>query len=181
MAVTFTNIVVGQAEFSIGATLGTIVNVGATQEGVNIGWEPDMVDIEVDQFGDAARVVQSMTKVTVTTTLAEATLINLAHAWGYATGVGATEPGLQTGDTDFNIGLHGVYPEEKVIQFVGNAPGSTATTTLTRTYTCNRAIQYSASEHSLQRAENSSFPTEFRILPNPASTGNEYGTITDQT
>ena len=99
MAVTFTNIVVGQAEFSLEGT-----NVGATQEGVNIGWEPDMVDIEVDQFGDAARVVQSMTKVTVTTTLAEATLVNLAHAWGYATGVGAAEPGLQTGDTDFNIG-----------------------------------------------------------------------------
>ena len=176
MAVTFTNIVVGQAEFSLEGT-----NVGATQEGVNIGWEPDMVDIEVDQFGDAARVVQSMTKVTVSTTLAEATLVNLAHAWGYATGVGAAEPGLQTGDTDFNIGLHGVYPEEKTIEFVGNAPGSTATTTLTRTYTCNRAIQYSASEHSLQRAENSSFPTEFRILPNPAFTGQEYGTIVDQT
>lgn len=181
MAVTFTNIVVGQAELSVGPTLGTIANVGATQEGVNIGWEPDMVDIEVDQFGDAARVVQSMTKVTVSTTLAEATLENLAHAWGYAKDVGAAEPGLQTGGTDFNVGIHSVYPEEKVIQFVGNAPGSTATTTLTRTYTCYRAIQYSASEHSLQRAENSAFPTEFRILPDPSQTGKEYGTIVDQT
>jgi len=175
MAVTFTNILVGEATLSVDGT-----DVGATQDGVGISWEPDMVDIEIDQFGDAARVVQSRVKVMVKTTLAEGTLRNLAISWGYATGVSATEPGLQTGNTTFNLGLHGVYPEEHTIVFVGNAPGSTATVTNTRTYTCGRAIQYNASEHSLQRSENVKLPVEFRILPNTSLTGKEYGTIVDQ-
>lgn len=175
MAVTFTNILVGEATLSVDGT-----DVGATQDGVSISWEPEMVDIEIDQFGDAARVVQSRVKVMVKTTMAEGTLENLATSWGYATGVAATEPGLQTGGTDFNLGLHGVYPEEHTIIFVGNAPGSTATVTKTRTYSCNRAIQYTSSEHSLQRAENVKLPVEFRILPDTTQTGKEYGTIVDQ-
>lgn len=175
MAITFTNIIVGEATVSLNG-----VDVGATQDGVEISWEPDMVDIEVDQFGDAARVVQSMQKVSANTTLAEGTLTNLAAAWGYATDVAADEPGLQTGGTTFNIGLHSVYPTEKTLVFVGNAPGSTATTTLTRTYTTRRAVQYDASSHSLKRSENTAFPVSFRILPDPDYTGAEYGTIVDE-
>jgi hypothetical protein len=175
MAVTFTNILVGEATLSVDGT-----DIGATQDGVGISWEPDMVDIEIDQFGDAARVVQSRVKVMVKTTLAEGTLENLAISWGYTTGVAADEPGLTVAGLEFNLGLHGVYPEEHTIVFVGNAPGSTATTTKTRTYSCNRAIQYSSSEHSLQRAENVKLPVEFRILPNTSLTGKEYGTIIDQ-
>lgn len=179
MAVTFTNILVGEATLSIDS-----VDVGATQDGVNISWEPDMVDIEIDQFGDAARVIQSRVKVMVKTTMAEGTMRNLALTWGYkASGAAATEPGVNAvsgGTQTFNLGLHGVYPEERTISFVGNAPGSTATTTKTRTYTCNRAIQYTSSEHSLQRAENVKLPVEFRILPDVTKTGKEYGTIVDQ-
>jgi hypothetical protein len=32
----------------------------------------------------------------------------------------------------------------------------------------------------LKRAENAAYPVDFRILPNPANTGQEYGTIVDQ-
>lgn len=83
------NIVVGEAEVKVGASNTSMTNsdfdsltsVGATQEGVEISWEPDMVDIEVDQYGDAAKVIQSRVKVMLKTTLAEATLNNLAVAW----------------------------------------------------------------------------------------------------
>lgn len=191
MAVTFTNILVGEGTIFVGPSTANptfdatkAVDVGATQDGVAISWEPNMVDIEIDQFGDAARVVQSRVKVSVKTTLAEATLTNLATSWGYATNASASTPGVVTGYSPatggtFNIGAVGVYPQEYFIKIVGNAPGSTANITRTRTYTCGRAIQYSSSEHSLQRAENVKLPVDFRILPNSAQTGKEYGTIID--
>jgi len=179
MAITFTSILVGEGTIFIGTTSGNAADVGSTQDGVAIGWEPNMVDIEIDQFGDAARVVQSRVKVTAKTTLAEATLSNLSTAWGYATSVGTLSPGLQAGGLIFNLGLHGVYPEEKYMRIVGNAPGSTASVTKARTYVCRRVIQYGSSEHSLQRADNVKLPVDFRILPDPQFTGSEYGTITD--
>lgn len=184
MGVTFTNILVGEGTFKVGTNSGNAADVGATQDGVAISWEPNMVDIEIDQFGDAARVVQSRVKVMVKTTIAEATLTNLAVSWGYTTGVTSTQPGVVTGYSvgsggTFNLGLHGVYPEEHYIEIVGNAPGSTATVTRTRTYSCNRAIQYSASEHSLQRADNVKLALDLRILPDTQFTGKEYGTIVD--
>jgi hypothetical protein len=196
--VTFTNIVAGEAKIFIGPDQSTVdanitsvgdnstYNVGATQNGVSIAWEPTMVDIEVDQFGDAARVIQNKQKVMIKTTLAEATLSNLAAAWGYDTGVGAASPGLVSGYSvaaggTFNIGIHSVYPTEKYIRIEGNAPGSNATTTVYRTYKNGRAIQYSTSEHSIQRADNVKFAVDFRILPDSASTGKEYGSIVDAT
>lgn len=177
MAVTFTNILVGEGTVSVGPNEGSATDIGATQDGVELAWEPDMVDIEVDQFGDAARVVQSMVKVYIRTTLAEATLENLVVAWGYnETADIASAGGFKT----FSMGLHGVYPEEHFIQVVGNAPGSTATVSKTRTYKNNRAVQYSSSSHSLKRSENVALPVDFRILPDTTQTGAEYGTIVDE-
>jgi hypothetical protein len=170
MAVTFTNIVVGEGQISIDGT-----DVGATQDGAEFAWEPDMVDIEVDQFGDAARVVQSMQKVSVKTNLAEATLENLAIVWGYPDG-SISEGG---GEKTFEIGLHGVYPNEHELQITGNAPGSVAGDILPRVYTCHRAVSYSSSTHTLKRAENTAFPVDFRILPDPSQSGAEYGSIVD--
>ena len=190
MAITIRNIVVGEGTLSLAPTTsGTLADIGATQEGAELSWEPDMVDIEVDQFGDAAKVVQSRVKCMLKTQLAEATMINLAYAWGYNTGLtgdtaSATTPGVQAesaGTQTFNLGIHSVYPNERKLQLVGNAPGSDSSTTLTRTYTCNRVVSYNSSSHSLKRAENTAFPVEFRILPDPTVTGKDYGTIVDQT
>lgn len=171
MAITFLNIVVGEGTLSVDGS-----DVGATQDGAEIAWEPDMVDIEIDQFGDAARVVQSKMKVSLKTKLAEATLENLSLVWGYDDADITTGGGNKT----MPIALHGVYPEEHTLVLVGNAPGSTATTTKTRTYTCGRAVSYTSSSHMLKRAENVAFPVDFRILPDPTVTGSEYGTIVDE-
>lgn len=195
--VTYTNIVVGEGKLFVGPDQSTVdanvasagdnstYNVGSTQNGVSISWEPSMVDIEVDQFGDAARVIQSKQKVTLKTTLAESTLTNLAIAWGSPSGVGSTAPGLRTGYSvasggTFNVGIQATYPTERYIRVEGTAPNTVATAAY-RTYRCNRAVQYSASEFNLQRADNVKFAVEFRLLPDATKTGAEYGTINDAT
>lgn len=189
--VTTANIVVGEAEVKIGASNTTMTNsdfdnltsVGGTQGGVEISWEPDMVDIEVDQYGDAAKVIQSKVKVMVKTTLAEATLNNLALAWSYdsvgANDVIANNDGANT--KTFLFGVQNVYPYEKAIQILGNAPGSDAATTKTRKFNTKRAISMESSTISMKRAEATVFAVSFRILPVSADVGYEYGKIIDQT
>jgi len=196
MAITTTNIVVGEATVAIGEAgtgFGALTDVGATIDGVELSWEPDMVDIEVDQFGDAAKVIQSRVKVMMKTTLAEATLRNLAHAWNYNSTVASSDSASADIVTDldtlagasasvtFKFGIENVYPYEKVVQVVGNAPGTTAAATKTRTYQTKRAVSYGASSHSMKRSEAVAFPVEFRILPTAADVGYEYGKIMDQT
>lgn len=186
------NIVVGEAEVKVGASNTTmtgadfnaLTSVGATQEGVEISWEPDMVDIEVDQYGDAAKVIQSRVKVMLKTTLAEATLNNLAVAWSYDSvddGADVLVNNDGNGTKTFMFGVQNVYPYEKAIQIVGNAPGSTASTTRTRKFNTKRAISFESSSISMKRAEATTFAVSFRILPVSADTGYEYGKIIDQT
>ena len=195
MAITNTNIVVGEATVGIGeagTSFGAVTDVGATIDGVELSWEPDMVDIEVDQFGDAAKVIQSRVKVMMKTTLAEATLRNLAHAWNYSSTVASSDSAAADIVTDldtisgasasvtFKFGIENVYPYEKVVEVVGNAPGTTAAATKTRTFQTKRAVSYAASSHSMKRSEAVAFPVEFRILPTAADVGYEYGKIMDQ-
>jgi hypothetical protein len=182
MAVNFSNIITGEGVISIAPFGGTtFVDLGATQDGAEIAWEPDMVDIEIDQFGDAARVIVSKIKVSVKTKLAEATLLNLAYAWNLDTTTAAADylPNSPTGFNTLQMGLQPVYPVERAIKITGNAPGTSGLTTKTRTYTCNRVVQYDSSAHTLKRAENISFPVHFRLLPDTSATGKEYGTIID--
>jgi hypothetical protein len=191
MAVNVSNIVVGEATIQVGdsanatsiGTMDSFGDIGATQNGVEISWEPDMVDIEIDQFGDAARIVQSKVKVMVKTTLAEATLNNLALAWNYdsvgATDVIANNDGANT--KSFLFGAQTVFPYEKALVITGTAPGSSASGIKTRKFYTKRAISMEASSISMKRAEASVFAVGFRILPKVEDTGYEYGKIIDQT
>jgi hypothetical protein len=191
MAVNVSNIVVGEATIKVGdsanatsiGTMDAFGDIGATQNGVEISWEPDMVDIEIDQFGDAARIVQSKVKVMVKTTLAEATLNNLALAWNYDSvgtdDVVANNDGANT--KSFLFGAQTVFPYEKALVITGTAPGSSASGIKTRKFYTKRAISMEASTISMKRAEASVFAVGFRILPKVEDTGYEYGKIIDQT
>ena len=192
MAVNVSNIIVGEATLKLGtnanattiAAMNNFADIGATQNGLEISWEPDMVDIEIDQFGDAAKVIQSKVKVMVKTTLAEGTLNNLATAWNYddVTGgdsVKANNDGANT--KTFLFGAQGVIPYEKALVVTGTAPGSTAGDLLTRKFYTKRAISMESSSISMKRAEATMFTVGFRILPTVADTGYEYGKIVDQT
>lgn len=191
MAVNVSNIVVGEATIKVGdsANATSIVamdafsDIGATQNGVEISWEPDMVDIEIDQFGDAARVIQSKVKVMVKTTLAEATLNNLALAWNYDS-VGTTDVVVNNDGANtksFLFGAQTVFPYEKSLVITGTAPNSAAGGVKTRKFYTKRAISMEASNISMKRAEASVFAVGFRILPKVEDTGYEYGKIIDQT
>ena len=196
MAVNTANIVVGEATVAMGeagTAFSALTDVGATIDGVEISWEPDMVDIEIDQFGDAAKVIQSRVKVMLKTTFAEATLTNLAHAWNYNSvhaGTDSTSADIvdnldtvtgASATLTFKFGIENVYPYEKVIEIVGNAPGTTASVSKSRTFQAKRAVSFSSSSHSMKWTEPVAFPVEFRILPTRADVDYEYGKIIDQT
>lgn len=189
MAVNVSNILVGEGNIQVGdssdatsiAAMDQFDGVGATQEGLEISWEPDMVDIEVDQFGDAAKLIQSRVKVMVKTTLAEATLNNLALAWSYDpdAGIQANNDGGNT--QTFLFGSQDVYPYEKALVITGPAPGTVAGTVKTRKFYTKRAVSMASTQLTMKRAEASVFAVEFRILPKTEDTGYEYGKIIDQT
>ena len=191
MAVTTSNIVVGEATVKTGVSNITMTNsdfdsltdVGATQGGLEISWEPDMVDIEIDQYGDAAKVIQSKVKVMVKTTLAEGTLNNLATAWSYDNVDGGADIKVNNYGANTKTLLFGsqsVYPFEYALQVTGNAPGSTASVTKTRKFNTKRAVSMTTSMISMKRAEATVFEVSFRILPVTGDTGYEYGKIIDQ-
>ncbi len=191
MAVTTSNIVVGEASVKTGVSNITMTNsdfdsltdVGATQGGLEISWEPDMVDIEIDQYGDAAKVIQSKVKVMVKTTLAEGTLNNLATAWSYDNADGGADIKVNNDGANTKTLLFGsqsVYPFEYALQVTGYAPGSTASVTKTRKFNTKRAVSMTTSMLSMKRAEASVFEVSFRILPVVGDTGYEYGKIIDQ-
>lgn len=155
--------------------------VGFTMEGVEISFEPDIVDIIVDQLGDAAKLIEQSQKVMLKTTLAEATLTNLCLAWGYdETAADQTVSGLAVngdGDNQFNIGVNPTgIPLERSLYFIGKGPGG-----VDRAYTANRVVSISSSSHSYKRGEATVFPIELRLLPHADKTGQEYGTIIDYT
>lgn len=148
-----------------------LADMGYTIDGVEITLEPDMVDIVVDQLGDAARLIEQSIKVMVKTTLAEGTLANLAIAWGRPDA--AFTAGVNGGVLELGVNETG-RPTERQLRFTGKSPNG-----FDRTYTCGRAVSVSASGHSYKRGEATVFPVEFRILPDGSQTGSEYGTIVD--
>ena len=193
MAVNVANIVVGEATIKLGpsanatsiAAMDNFADVGATQNGVEISWEPDIVDIEIDQYGDAAKLIQSKVKVMVKTTLAEATLNNLAIAWNYDDTTGGDDikanfAGSGANTNTFLFGAQNVYPREKGLVVIGSAPGSSAAAIKTRSFYTKRAVSMESSMISMKRAEATMFTVGFRILPTVADVNYEYGKIIDQ-
>lgn len=166
-------------------------SVGATQEGVEIGYDPDYGEVEVDQMKDAAKMFNTGVTVTMTTNLAEATLENLVLAWG--AGDSALTPGDDV-DT-FTIGVPGTDPVERSAAVVGNAPtgGEYEADGVTprpgadaqRVYRARRIVSVEGSTHALRTSEATVFPVTFRMLPyrgadGTANVGSEYGEIIDR-
>jgi hypothetical protein len=128
--------------------------------------------------------------VSVNTTLAEATLENLLFSFAQAgstkdatTGAGAdTAYAKGTGGESLGLeaGALGAEPVERALVFIGNAPRSTAGVKRERLYHARRVLNVEASSHSYRRNEATVFPVSFRLLPDPAFSGAEYGMIVDR-
>jgi hypothetical protein len=152
--------------------------VGYTQEGLEVAYEPDYGDVEVDQLLDSAVVFKQSMRVSLNTTLAEATLYNLMVAWGQQ----ASSLTSTASDAELNIdgGSLGDAPVERPFIAVGNAGGAYRSTSGQygeRVYHAYRTLNVESSTHGLKRNENTGIPVSFRALP--ASNG-LYGKIKDR-
>ena len=151
-------------------------NQGFTSEGIEVSYEPEYGEVEVDQLLDSAKMFKQSMTVTVNTTLAEATLENLMVAWGQ-------QASTYTAGTDEELAITsgelGDEPVERALAFVGPSP-RVGGQKRERVYHVRRALQVEATSHALRRNEATLFPVAFRLLPDPNHTGAEYGTIRDR-
>jgi hypothetical protein len=164
----------GRAEDLIAADTTDWQEVGFTDGGVTVSYEPTYGDVTVDQLLDSARLFKSGMKVMVNTTLAEATLENMLVTWGQATST------LATSVLDIEGGSLGDAPVERALAFVGPGPRS-ASPQNQRIYHINRAIQTQTTAHTLKRDAATTLPVSFRCLPGTAASGGtSYGTVRDR-
>lgn len=172
--------IVGAIQTPTGAGSCTFKDVGLTQEGVEVQYQPDFGEVEVDQLLDAAKLFKQRMTVSVATTFAEATLENLMTVWAQASGTQYTDVGTSTsaGVVRMSGGALGEAPIEKALLFVGNAP-NTQTSYRQRVYLANRALSVEASSHALRRSEATVFPVTFRLLPDTSASYSAYGRVVD--
>lgn len=156
--------------------------VGYTQEGLEVAYEPDYGDVEVDQLLDSAVVFKQSMRVSLNTTLAEATLYNLMVAWGQS--AATLTSSASDAELDLTGGSLGDAPVERPFIAVGNGnflrdqqTGQAAGQYGERVYHAYRTMNVESSTHGLKRNENTGIPVSFRALP--ASNG-LYGKIKDR-
>lgn len=149
--------------------------VGGTSGGLEVGMTVDIAEVEMDQLKDAALIFNTGQSMMVSTELAEPTLANLLVSWGMR-----ASDLVNSGNT-LNLAQSPDLLVEHSIAVVGNAPVGSATGKRERVYYGRRAINVEAGSHTLARTEATTVPVTFRLLPDPASAGSEYGTILDRT
>jgi len=114
-------------------------DMGYTNNGVEISYEPGYGDVMVDQLLDAARLFKQTLKIMIKTEITEGTLENFNIVLGQADTVTTYSPGAIGGTaTDINTvtdysgsvtavrlaaGALGDAPVERTLVLVGNAPG----------------------------------------------------------
>lgn len=129
------------AQYLLGNAQGYWREMGYTNNGVEISYEPGYGDVMVDQLLDAARLFKQTIKVMIKTELAEGTLENLHIVLGQPDTVLTYSPGVVGGAsatytpvlstnaastvTQLNLsaGALGDAPVERSMVLVGNAPG----------------------------------------------------------
>ena len=162
---------------------GAYRNVGYTNNGLQISYQPTYDSVTVDQLLDTAKLFKSAMQVQISTEMAEGTLENVLAVFGQksstlqSSGTGATavdELGLEAGAL-------GAAPTERQLIAVGQAPTSEASAT-ERVYYARRVLSVEQSQFSLARTAATTFPVTFRLLPSGESdhVGSEYGKIIDR-
>jgi hypothetical protein len=154
-------------------------HVGFTSEGLEISYEPDYGDVEVDQLLDSAKLFKQSMRVTVNTTFTEASLENLLVVWGQGAST-LTSSGTDT-TLGFAAGALGDEPTERALVAVGPGPRTAAGAKRERVYHARRVLSVESSSQALRRNEATVFPVSFRLLPDPLFVEAEYGIIRDRT
>jgi hypothetical protein len=176
-------------------------NVGYTTDGIEITFEPDFGEVQVDQVLDTVKLYKQGMKVMLKTSFAEATLENLLYAIaGYkndlwelgedASGVdGDPEPKGgrpdnhdgswwdSTASLDLTSGELGECPVERGLVAVGPGIGECGDTE-ERIYIAYRALSIESVTVSIKRDEETKFDVTFRLLPEDVT--GSYGKIVDR-
>jgi hypothetical protein len=156
-------------------------NVGYTMNGLELQFQPDFGEVQVDQILDVARLYKQGMQVNMATAFAEATLENLIVALAYQDTEVSGNKAASTGRTlNLSAGDIGDVPVERGIVAVGPGTGNPLTAdTVERVYTAYRALSIENVTVSAKRDEASMFEVSFRLLPE--DTSGSYGKIVDRT
>ena len=157
-------------------------NVGYTMNGLELQFQPDFGEVQVDQVLDVAKLYKQGMQVNLNTTFAEATLENLLFAIAADPNdlSDLTGTGIGTGSKEMNIsaGDLGECPVERGLVAVGPGTGDcNPGEQIERIYAAYRALSIESVTVSAKRDEATMFEVSFRLLPNNAGS---YGKIVDR-
>jgi hypothetical protein len=175
-------------------------NVGYTNNGLQITYNPTYGNVTVDQLLDTAKLFKESMEVMLATEMAEGTLENILVVFGQPGGSSAvTESSGFDGDETLTtaeptsstpqvLGLAAgallQAPVERQLIAVGPAPDYNVTSygKNERVYYARRVLSVQQSQFSLARNTPTTFPVTFRLLPSgdAAYAGQEYGKIIDR-
>jgi hypothetical protein len=172
-------------------------NVGYTSNGLELQFQPDFGEVQVDQLLDVAKLYKQGMQVNLNTAFAEATLENLLIA--IAASASDLSPALDDAGVlkvdnpvdvpaasgtafvqsfDIQSGALGECPVERGIVAVGPGTGDCeAGSSIERVYVAYRALSIESVTVSAKRDEASMFEVSFRLLP--ANNGS-YGKVIDR-
>lgn len=166
-------------------------NVGYTSNGLEIQFQPDFGEVQVDQLLDVAKLYKQGMQVSLNTAFAEETLQNLLVAIA-AKNSDLTQNVKMDNPLEVNIGSGvnyadvlelasgelGECPVERGVIAVGPGTGDCAAgSSIERIYVAYRALSIENVTVSAKRDEASMFEVSFRLLP--ANNGS-YGKIVDR-
>lgn len=151
-------------------------NVGYTNNGLQITYNPTYGSVTVDQLLDTAKLFKESMEVMIATEMTEGTLENILVVFGQKK---STLSGSTLG---IEAGALGAAPTERQLIAVGQAP-TTSSPNSERVYYARRVLSVQQSQFSLARNNPTTFPVTFRLLPSgdSAYAGQEYGKIIDRT
>ena len=177
-------------------------NVGFTNNGLQITYNPTFEDVTVDQLLDAAKLFKSAMQVMIMTEMTEGTLQNTLTVFGQgastlkksgsaSTDLYPTKGNTGANDASLELGLEagalGVAPTERQLFAVGQAPtfaldsvGAEVSATTERVYYARKVLSVQQTQFTLARNTPTTFPVTFRLLPDSRYVGAEYGKIIDR-
>ena len=160
-------------------------NVGFTNNGLQITYNPTYDSVTVDQLLDTAKLFKSAMEVMIATEMSEGTLENVVAVFGQ----NSSTLGSYSGNTTPTVtkkrelglagGALGEQPTERQLIAVGLAP-TAEHTAMERIYYARRVLSVQQSQFSLARTTPTTFPVTFRLLPDADQAGTEYGKIIDR-
>lgn len=151
-------------------------NVGYTMNGLELQFQPDFGEVQVDQVLDVAKLYKQGMQVNLNTTFAEATLENLLFALAGKDDDLSTVGGNPT--LNLSAGDIGECPVERGLVAVGPGTGDCAdSSSVERVYVAYRALSIESVTVGAKRDEATMFEVSFRLLPNDNAS---YGKIVDR-